>query len=98
MNFKEIFTTYKYIYDKEKYKKLLQPPRKINLKEVIKMLKELKICSIKTNKNYENQHLVLINYNNYPVIVAIKIFKDKKEIVIKTAFQSRQFKNLIHNC
>jgi len=98
MDFKKVFTTYKYVYDEEKYKFLKQPPRNIDLKEVIKMIKNFKVCDVKTNKNYENQHLVLIKYNNYPVLVPIKIFEDKKEVVIKTAFQSRQFKHLIHNC
>jgi len=86
------------VYDEKKYKLLKQSPRNIDLKEVVEILKIFRICDIKINKNYENQYIVLIKYNNYPVLVPIKIFKNKKEIVIKTAFQNRQFKNLIDNC
>ncbi len=100
MNFYDIFTSYNYIYDKEKAEKLLKE-RQIDIKVLLEKLKNYDICSIAPNPNYENQFYVVIKYKfktYYPVVIAIKIIKNKKELIIKTAFPNRKLKDLITNC
>jgi hypothetical protein len=69
----------------------------------VNLLKSLNFCKIQPNPNYPGQYRILMKYKfqeigEYPLIVVIKPFEDKNEIVVKTAYPDRKLKDLISNC
>ena len=101
MNLKSILQNFTYVYSQEKAEKL-KKERWINIQTIIDKLKNYQICQVLPNHNYEDQIYILVkcklSNQDYPVLVPIKIIENKQEVVIKTAFPSRKFKDLISNC
>lgn len=78
-------------WDEEKNSKL-KAERNISFEEIILCINENRIVDVIKNpnsENYPNQHMYLVNYDNYIYVVPFIENKEKEEIFLKTIFPSR---------
>jgi len=87
----------KFVYDKEKDKKL-QEQRDISFEQVIECIAEGEILLDFEHPNkskYKNQRIMVLKINNYPY--CIPYIMDKEKIVLKTIYPDRRFKYLLED-
>lgn len=80
-------------WEEEKNKKLKEQ-RNISFEEIILCIYEDRIVDIIRNPNikqYPDQYMYLINYNNYIYVVPFAKIGEKQEIFLKTIFPSRYY-------
>ncbi len=81
-------------YD-EKKALLIKAQRNIDFKTIIQKLKKCEILKLEDNINYSNQVKFILKYNfdseAYTIVAPCKLFEDKKEIVITTAYPDRRY-------
>lgn len=82
----------KIVYDPKKRAQLLKPPRNIDIHTVAHMLLAGEFIDKLPDPNRYNQNIYIINYDNYPYVVAV--IETDTELCIKTAYQKRVLKTI----
>jgi len=72
--------------------KLLKQTRNISFEQIIEAISNKQILDIlphPNQKQYKNQKIMLIKYNNY--VYVVPFIEDKNKLFLKTIFASRQY-------
>ena len=87
---------YDYKWNEEKNKQL-KKERNISFEEIVNYITNDRVIDIVDNpsSNFDNQKCYIININNYAWVVPF--MQKRKEIFLKTAFQSRKHQKIYFN-
>ncbi len=72
---------------------LLQKTRNLNFEIAKEKIEKNEIIAKIENKNYDNQQIYILNFNDYPV--CCPFVENEDEIFLKTLYFDRKYKNLL---